>query len=238
MLGHNNEVYMLALVGSGEYLPGMDLVDEELLRRLPEPARVVCLPTAAGTEGDEIINSWANKGVAHFRRLGAEVEALPVVDRATAQDQTFAQRIASANFVYLSGGKPAYLYQSLVETPVWSAIVSVHQRGGIVAGCSAGAMIMGEKIMGLPKMSVGLALLPRSLIVPHFDEFPGILSRIIHLLTGTELTLFGVDGYTALVTDGQQFDVLGTGGVTVWHHRQHQRYTPGLIPDRIARQWA
>ena len=46
---------MLALVGSGEYLPPMDPVDRILLSRLPGPPRVVCLPTAAGTEGAERI---------------------------------------------------------------------------------------------------------------------------------------------------------------------------------------
>lgn len=225
---------MLALVGSGEYLPGMDTVDQELLRRLKEPARVVCLPTAAGTEGDEVITSWSQKGVAHFTRLGVDVEAVPVVDRTTAQNQALADRIASANFVYLSGGKPTYLHQSLQDTPVWSAILAVHQSGGIVAGCSAGAMIMGAKIMGFPLMNEGFALLPNSLIVPHFDEFPDILSRVIHLLMGTKVTMLGVDGYTALVAEGHHLEVLGTGGVTIWNHQQHQRYSQGLMPNRDA----
>ena len=222
---------MLALVGSGEYLSGMDLVDRALLGRLHEPARVVCVPAAAGTEGDEVIAYWSRLGVEHFTRLGVHVEAVPVVDWATANDPTLAERIASANFVYLSGGKPTYLYQSLQGTLAWSAILGIHQTGGIVAGCSAGAMIMGEKIMGFPQMSDGFALLPDSLIVPHFDEFPDILSRVIHLLMGTKLTMFGIDGYTALVTDGHQHEVMGTGGVTIWNRQQHHRYTSGLMPD-------
>ena len=46
---------MLALVGSGEYLPRMEPVDRRLLASLPDAPRVVCLPTAAGTEGSKRI---------------------------------------------------------------------------------------------------------------------------------------------------------------------------------------
>ena len=45
---------MLALVGSGEYLPGVDPIDRYLLSQLKDPPRVVCLPTAAGTEGPTV----------------------------------------------------------------------------------------------------------------------------------------------------------------------------------------
>ena len=63
---------MLAMVGSGEYLQPMEAVDRYLLHSLGEPARVVCLPTAAGTEGDERIAYWSDLGVEHFGGLGAE----------------------------------------------------------------------------------------------------------------------------------------------------------------------
>ena len=96
----------LALVGSGEYTPEMDPVDRFLLERLPSPARVVCMPTAAGKERRERITYWSELGVKHFTRLGAECKAVEVIDRATAMDESLAQRIDEANFVYLSGGDP------------------------------------------------------------------------------------------------------------------------------------
>ena len=77
-------VYMhgtLALVGSGEYLPPMEPVDRQLLQTVPANPRVVCLPTAAGTEGPERIAYWSDLGVNHFRRLGADALAVPVIDR-------------------------------------------------------------------------------------------------------------------------------------------------------------
>ncbi|HMN63295.1 MAG TPA: hypothetical protein PJ988_23205, partial [Anaerolinea sp.] len=73
---------ILALTGSGEYLPGMDEGDRFLLAQLGEPARVVCLPTGAGTEGPARVRYWMDLGVEHFRGLGVEqAEALEVIDR-------------------------------------------------------------------------------------------------------------------------------------------------------------
>ena len=49
---------LIALVGSGEYLPVMEQVDRYLLGSLNTNGRnacVVCLPTAAGNEGDQSV---------------------------------------------------------------------------------------------------------------------------------------------------------------------------------------
>lgn len=221
---------MLALVGSGEYLPGMEAVDRELLRRLPAAPRVVCLPTAAGQEGPERIGYWSQLGVDHFTRLGARVEALPVIDRASAQNAELARTIAEANFVYLSGGKPDYLHQTLAGSLAWQAIQSVLAHGGVLAGCSAGAMIMGEKIAGLPFLKPGFNFLPGCIIMPHYDEISKNLRSLVHWLSGSALTVLGIEGYTALVVTGVQAEVLGSGGVTVWNRTGPTRYQQGHLP--------
>jgi cyanophycinase len=225
---------MLALVGSGEYLPAMEPVDRELLRRLSGPPRVVCLPTAAGQEGAARIAYWSQLGVDHFTRLGAQVEALPVIDRASAHDADLALAIEGANFVYLSGGKPGYLYQTLAGSPAWEAIRSVLAQGGVLAGCSAGAMILGEKIVGFPFLKSGFNFLPGSLIMPHYDEISRNLRTVIRWLAGPTLTVVGIEGNTALVVNEAQAEVLGTGGVTMWNHAGPTRYQPGLLPVSLA----
>jgi len=151
---------MLAMVGSGEYLPPMEAVDRYLFGRLKGEPHVICLPTAAGTEGTGRINYWSELGKAHFSRLGAVVDSLPVIDPSSANDPDFAERIQQANFVYLSGGKPDYLYRTLANSLVWTAIMEVHQNDGVVAGCSAGAMIMGERMPGFPGLKPAFGLLP------------------------------------------------------------------------------
>jgi len=220
----------------------MEEVDRALLDRLGASPRVVCLPTAAGTEGSQRIDYWSRLGVTHFSRLGVPVEDVPITDRTSALDPAWADRIAQANFVYLSGGRPDYLYKTLVDSPTWAAIQGVLDRGGILAGCSAGAMILGEKMFGFPGWKPAFGLVPGAAIIPHFDEIPRAMSASMRLLTGSDLTILGVDGYTALLVhdqglDGQgpggrgQFEVLGSGGVTVWNHRSRVRHTQGRMPD-------
>ena len=220
----------LALVGSGEYLPPMEAVDRRLLDRVTGAPRVVCLPTAAGTEGSERIGYWSQLGVEHFSRLGVEAATVPVVDRATADDEAHAAAIAAANFVYLSGGKPDYLYASLAGSRAWDAICGVLERGGVLAGCSAGAMILGEKFFGFPAWKQGFNFLPGKTVIPHFDEIPGALLSTMRLLSGHKLTVLGIDGNTALVKTGATYEVIGAGGVTVWNKAGKVRYTEGSLP--------
>lgn len=221
---------MLALVGSGEYLPVMEPVDRELLSRLQEEPRVVCLPTAAGQEGPERIDYWSRLGVDHFTRLKARVEALPVIDRASANDEVLATAVAGANLVYFSGGKPNYLYDTLKESLVWKAILKVLSGGGILAGCSAGAMILGEEFFGFPGLKPGFNFLPGVTIIPHYDEIPSFVIKSVRLLAGKNLTVLGIGCNTTLVKSGEDYEVLGSGEVVVWNRTGKIRFTRGPLP--------
>ncbi len=222
----------LALVGSGEYLPPMARVDRRLLARLPGAPRVACMPTAAGTEGSARIRYWMDLGVDHFRRLGVAAEAVAVTDRASAQDAECAAQVAAANFVYLSGGKPTYLYDTLAGTIVWAAILEVLARGGVLAGCSAGAMICGARAVPWGRHP-GFNLLPGAVIMPHYDELPRRFAHLLKVWLARHGTLVGIDGNTALVAgdgtgDGAaRLQVLGAGGVTVWGTHGPVRYSDG-----------
>jgi cyanophycinase len=224
---------MLALVGSGEYLPEMEPVDSELINRVKGPPRVVCLPTAAGKEGHERITYWSRLGIDHFKRLGAGVEALPVIDRTSANDREYAKVIAGANFIYLSGGKPGYLYATLEGSLVWKAILSVLDGGGLLAGCSAGAMIMGEEFFGFPGWQTGFNLLPHMTIIPHYDQIPESRIKSIQMSIENDLTVLGIEGGTALIQSGEQYEVLGSGEVTVWKKTGKICYTHGSIPKGV-----
>jgi cyanophycinase len=227
---------MIALVGSGEYLPAMEPVDRYLIGKLRKSPRVVCLPTAAGKEGSERIAYWEHLGIEHFTRLGAAVESLPIIDRESANDAHLAEAIAAANFVYLSGGKPDYLYSTLEGSLAWKAILTVLADGGILAGCSAGAMILGEKFYGFPGWKQGFNFLPGVTVIPHFDEIPGSIIRPLHLMTKNNLTMLGIEGNTALVACGEQYEVAGSGGIHVWNKRGKTRYTSGPLPYAVLRE--
>jgi len=221
---------MLALVGSGEYLPPMEAVDRDLLKRLTAPPRIVCLPTAAGTEGPTTVAYWSELGQSHFARLGYQAQSLPVIDRASANNPDYASAVAAANFVYLSGGRPTYLYETLKGTLVWQAIQSVLAAGGLLSGCSAGAMIMGEHIVGFPRRHPGFDLLHRTMIIPHYDEIPSGMAWLARLLLGGGQTVIGVEGNTALVKSEAGLEVMGSGGVTIWNGFGRRRYLHGPLP--------
>ncbi len=222
---------MLALVGSGEYLPAMGAVDQQLLDALQDEPCVVCLATAAGGESDERIAYWSQLGVSHFTRLGAAASAVPVIGRESANDPRLAEQIRAANFVYLSGGRPDYLFAALQDTLAWHAIGEVLVRGGLLAGCSAGAMVQGERFLSYSGWRTGFSLLPGVSVIPHFDEIPSSFVRVARALTPKRLTIVGIEAKTALwqQPDGA-WAVLGQGGVTLWDQSGSTRYTAGLLP--------
>jgi cyanophycinase len=212
----------------------MTSVDRQLLGLLETRPRVVCLPTAAGREGDEKIDDWMHRGVEHFRSLGADAEPVRVWDRASANDPALAERIASADVVYLSGGKPSYLHATLDASLAWQAIAGVVQRGGLLAGCSAGAMVQGERFAGVPRPHHGFGLWPGVHIVPHFDEIPSVIVSTIRRMVGKDLTLVGVNANTALVNIDGNCRVIGDR-VTVWTATNRTDYGPGdLPPDALS----
>ncbi len=219
----------IALVGAGEYLPTMAAVDKALLAYLEATPRVVVVPTAAVPDGSVTTERWAQMGVEHFSQLGAHVEPVMLRTREDANTTDIVTKLASANFVYFSGGKPHYLLQTLQDTLAWQAIKNVFVTGGVIAGCSAGAMVLGGVIFGFPQVwqkQPALGLVPDVAIIPHFDELPAPLTQAIDRLD-VEETIVGVDRATALVWANGQWTVMGSGTVTVLEKPAKVRYTGG-----------
>jgi len=211
-------------------------VDEHLLGLLDiggRSPRVACLPTAAAKDGERVWRGWQERGVAHFTRLGAETIAVDVVDRDTADDDDMVRDIAGADLVYLSGGKPTLLHQLLDGTAAWAAILGVLDRGGVLAGCSAGAMVQGSHIAGLRggAGTDGFGLLPNTVVLPHFDEFPSLAGDVVKRLVGRGRNVVGVDGATALVRHHDLFRAVGRGSVTVWGPNGKARFHDENLPE-------
>lgn len=219
----------VALVGAGEFLPTMEPVDRLLLERLPGAAQVVILPTASAPDGPGVPERWGKMGVEHFTRLGAAAEWLPLLTRADAESAELAAKIAAANFIYLSGGKPQYLLATLRETACWHAIEDVFFAGGVVAGCSAGAMALGEQMVDFPwlwRTVPALGLAPGLAIIPHFDELPRLFTGLGRSAT-RKVVVAGVDGNTALVGSRQSWTAQGRGTVTIFTKGQKRVYHAG-----------
>lgn len=229
---------IIALLGSGEYLQVMDPVDQYLLGSLElkeRPPRVICLPTAAGREGEGSVNRWSRMGVEHFARLGAEPTALPIIDRESADDPKFEPVLEEADLIYFSGGDPVYLYQTLQGSRAWAAAQRAWNRGAIYAGCSAGAMILAQNIPNLRMAGVnslgGFGLFPAVYVFPHYDAMPVIFKPLVSALRrGLRDGQFiaGIEENTALVGRlGGDWQAMGEGRVHIIRAHSASVHGPG-----------
>jgi cyanophycinase len=165
--------------------------------------------------------------VSAFTGLGAgNVRALRVSTRAEATDPAAATVLAAATGVFFTGGDQRRITSVVGGTPLDSLLQARVADGSMVlGGTSAGAAVMsGTMIVGGDEPGVtttavrtapGLELLPGVLIDMHFAE-RGRLNRLLSAvaLYPHELGL-GIDEDTAILTDGDYFEVLGRGSVTV-----------------------
>jgi cyanophycinase-like exopeptidase len=228
----------IALVGSGEFLPAMNEIDAALLAATGrDRPRVAILPTASWPDGEDVFRRWAAMGVDHFTALGAEVEPVLVRDRFDAEDDAHVQAIGEADLVYLSGGKPGHLTDTLVGSPVGDALIAAHRRGATIAGCSAGAMTLAarhwdprrRRLFWPLRWRDGLDLVPGGTVIPHYDAFPEAMTAMIVLQTARTLVTLGIDEETAAVGRDGSWQVQGRGRVTVWRGRDRQRYRSGEV---------
>jgi len=215
----------LALLGSGEFLPVMEDLDRALLDG--RPGRVVHLPTAAGEEGDVRIGYWRDLAATHFRRIGVEVTTLEVLDRSGAEREDLARLVSGAGMVFLSGGDPHHLTDSLRDTPVWKAIVEAWRSGAALVGCSAGAMAIAHVIPAFRKAAGdALGLIEGISVIPHYDHFGKLMKPAVRV-HDRQVTLVGLDEDTALHGGPTEWKVYGNGSVHVTGPGRHEVFSHG-----------
>ena len=235
----------VALVGSGEFLDVMVDVDRRLLAGRPQ--RAVFLPTAAAEEGADSVQYWVELGRRHFDALEVEPVPVLVLDREDAERPELAAAVRDAGLVYLSGGNPGYLADTLRDTLVWSAILDAWRGGSALAGCSAGACALSTvadyvgsranasrpppiptsgdvpEALAAGVSGGGLAVVPKLAVIPHYDRIlewvPDLKERYLSRV-GPEVTVVGIDEDTAVVSasgDGSTFEVMGRQAAFVLH---------------------
>ncbi|SRR5581483_4953181 len=228
---------LIALVGAGEYLPVMDDVDRHLLdsvRVNGRAPRVVCLPTAAGQEGPESVGRWSRMGEEHFRALGAEVNALPIIGRESADDPQYEPILESADLIYFSGGDPTYLFATMNGSRAWEAAQKAWSRGAVYAGCSAGAMILAKRLPNFRRMGLGtiegFGKVPAEYVMPHFDNAGPFRFLVDLLRRGMKdgERMLGIDENTALVGRlGDEWKVMGKSKVHLLTRKEAQIFAAG-----------
>ncbi|MEO7556123.1 MAG: Type 1 glutamine amidotransferase-like domain-containing protein [Acidimicrobiales bacterium] len=216
----------LALVGGGEWRDGCDF-DAALLEAAGTD-EVLVLPTAAAYEHPHDLVAAAT---GWFAGLGAKVRGLDVLRRPDALDADNVEVVRAARFTYLAGGSPMHLRSVLKDTPVWDALVAGWQDGAVVAGSSAGAMVLCDPMVD-PRggaFTVGLGLLDGMAVVPAADTWSEDKAHRTRQLAPRGLIVAAVDERTALVRgpDGA-WRVEGAGSVVAY--RDGATITLGELP--------
>ena len=202
----------LALVGSGEYLPAMAEFEKSLLEDGIKNGKeniYIQIPTAAAQESSARLEYWRDLGQKQAQVIGAKPLFLPIYTREDAQNMDFVNQISNGALIYVSGGDPHYLAKTLIDTPIWQAIVKNWQSGGSLAGCSAGAMVLSSQIpnfrLSRAEPTTGLNLIQNIRVIPHFNKFfkwiPESAAKLLMHVPDDSI-LIGIDELTAIVKRG------------------------------------
>ena len=220
----------LVLEGGAEFGGRMrdpDLRALELSGGFDAPLRI--LPTAAAPDDNH--RRAGSNGVRWFQGLGArDVVSLPLIDRGSANDDTITQSLREAKLIYMLGGFTHYLGVTLKGSLAWQASLEAFENGAVIAGSSAGAMVMCGFYFDPDAGNVvdGLNLVPNSLVLPHHNTFgknwaPRLLKRV------PGVTLIGIDEQTGMLNDGENgmWNVYGAGAVTLYRESRVETFEAG-----------
>ena len=205
---------VLALVGGGEW--GEQCSFDRALLEASGDGEVLVLPTAAAYEHPERAVESAER---YFEKLGAKARGLMVLNRRDAEDEQCAAAVRKARFLYLSGGSPMHLRSVLKDSPVWHALVAAWNDGAVLAGSSAGAMVLCDPMVD-PRggaFTLGLALVAQVAVIPHHDTWSEEKARRTIKLAPAGLPVVAIDEQTALLRDPDgKWSVEGAGRVVVF----------------------
>jgi cyanophycinase len=220
----------ILLEGGAEFGGRMAAPDRRAIELAGGPgARISIIPAAAAPDRNHE-RAGAN-GVRWFRSLGARsVAALPLIDRASADRPEVVAALRESRLIYLLGGFTHYLGQTLIGSASWRAILDAYAAGAVVAGSSAGAMVLCERYYDPETSQVveGLDLAPNACVLPHHDTFGKRWAPRLGELLPTSV-LLGIDERTGMLDDGDggQWRVYGQGAVTLYRAGHATTYREG-----------
>ncbi|HEX4204920.1 MAG TPA: Type 1 glutamine amidotransferase-like domain-containing protein [Ktedonobacteraceae bacterium] len=228
MVGH------LLLAGGAEFGGRMAQPDQraiELAGGADVPISII--PTAAAADHNE--RRAGRNGVNWFHGLGAtHVESVPIIDRASAQDAALAAIIRRSRLVYMLGGFTGYLGETLQQSVCLDAMRAAYDAGAVIAGSSAGAMVMCQYYYdpGQRKVAQGFAFVPNACVLPHHNSFGKHWAAQLTTLL-PDAVLVGIDEHTGMLddrhADGDKtvWRVYGRGAVTLYYRGRPTTYASG-----------
>ena len=198
-------------------------------------ARLVVIPTASVEPGEDALARDIGRKSGEAFGI-ANVTVLHATSRRQADSEEFVAPLRTATAVWITGGEGGFLIARYLGTRTEHALLAVLDRGGVIGGTSAGALVWGSESMlfkappdhspyhqpgpddllvGSPR-AVGFGVLQNVLLSPHFTEFHMAPSLEKEVAARPGLLAFGIDEATALEVHGAVATVRGRGHVSVY----------------------
>lgn len=152
--------------------------------------------------------------------------------------------IVNAKLVFITGGDQARFMNVVGKGPVYKAIHMAYERGSTIAGTSAGAAVMSQKMLTgnnlkhpelegrYPSIEPenievidGLGLVKNMIVDQHFIKRQRLNRLISVSLENPEETCVGIDESTAIVVSGNEFTVTGENQVIVLRNPGNSKKT-------------
>ena len=192
-------------------------------------ARISIIPAAAAPDNNHL--RAGNNGVHWFESLGVQnVSSLALTDRETADDQIIVEALGQSKLIYLLGGFPRHLGQSLEGSRAWAAALEAYRESAVIAGSSAGAMVLCSHYYDptADEIVKGLRLISGCCVLPHHNTFgQKWASRL--LTEQPDLLLIGIDEETGMLEEGDNnmWRVYGKGSITLYQNKDVRRIVSG-----------
>ncbi len=191
-----------------------------------EDAPLVLIPTAGGAESYD--PTWPGTGP--FLAAGARhLTVLHTTDRHTANTDAFVEPLRHARGVWFGGGRQWRLADAYLDTKVHEALREVLDRGGVIGGSSAGATILGSYLVRgdtrtntimMGDHEEGFGLLRGVGVDQHLLRRNRQFDLIEVIRARPDLLGIGLDEDTAIVVQGDRFEVIGQSYVAIYDHER------------------
>lgn len=214
----------LVIVGGGTITP--DIWARFISLAGGKSGRIVVIPTA----GEDSSLSRPAREVQQLRDLGiTSITILHTRDPKVANQESFVAPLKSATGVWFVGGRHWRLADSYLNTLAHKELNALLARGGVIGGTSAGATILGSfMVRGDTKGNTimvgdhtqGLDFIHNVTIDQHVMRRNRQFDLVDVIKARPELLGIGIDESTAILVQGNAFEVLGNSFVGIYDNDQ------------------
>jgi cyanophycinase len=233
----------LFIIGGGNRSP--QLMKKMVATAAPGPKDYVVVLPMSGSEPDTSFY--------YFKEDFQPVCNAPVANlnftKDKVNDKSWLDSLKHARLIFITGGDQERFMNIVLNTPVYDAIHAAFGNGSTIAGTSAGAAVMSEKMITGKELTdtnynatfkkihtnnihiaKGLGLLNNAVIDQHFivrSRYNRLLSAIASF---PSYDCIGIDEATAIIVEGNKITVTGESQVVLMRNPGGLRITPsGLV---------